>query len=129
MIGDVIADPQTFLQELGSLHDVRVLSVLYAVERKVMEIAFHDLNWNSERQADYTSRPAKLIFSDVSAFAIAAGQDRFHTSIAAAEPAAISESYAIVKNGITRIDIVLSTSERWYVEFGTMSVLDESVLR
>lgn len=125
MIERVIENPAAFLQELGALHDVRLASITYAVEQNRLDIAVDDLNWNFERLSGYVPRPVSLIFTGISAFAFAAGQDKFHTSLVN-EGAVIAHAYAITKNDISRMDFVMSTSEQWYVEFETLTVRDRT---
>ena len=123
MSGHVVDNPAAFLRELGELHDVRILRVTYDAEQNVLDIEVLDLNWNFERMPGYVARPANLFFSGVAAFAITAGQDKFHTTLVN-EGASIAHAYAITKDGMSRMDIVMSTSEQWHVEFKTLTVHD-----
>ncbi|GLQ08932.1 hypothetical protein GCM10007913_08640 [Devosia yakushimensis] len=126
-MSSIIDDPASFLHDLGELHDVSVRRVIYAVEQSMIDIEVADLNWNFEGAADYVPRPARLAFTGVSAFSIAAGQNKFHTTILAG-PASIAHAYAITKAGTTRIDIVMSTSEQWHIEFETLTIHDNEIL-
>ena len=123
MIERVIENPAAFLRELGELHDVRIETVTYTVEQNTLDIGVADLNWNFERLSGYVPRPASLVFTGISAFAIIAGQDKFHTCLVN-EGASIAHAYAITKGNVSRMDFVMSTSEQWYVEFETLTVHD-----
>lgn len=118
-----VDDPRMFLEELGELHDVRIQRVAYDVGQNLIDIDVHDLNWNFEGYPGYLRRPANLIFTGVAAFGIVAGQDKYHTSLVN-EGALIAHAYAISKAGMSRMDIVMSTSEHWYIEFQTLTVRD-----
>lgn len=120
-----VSDPQKFLDRLRHLHDASVLGAIYDVIDRRVEVELSNISWNLRGVDGLPPEPCTLIFSDVSAFSIAAGQDKFHTSIVADEPAMISETYAITKGAVTRFDILMTTSERWYVECGTMAVRTE----
>lgn len=126
MIGTAIENPAAFVHEHGDLHDVRILRVTYDVEQNTLDVEVWDLNWDAERQPGYVARPANLIFAGVAAFAIVAGQDKFHTTLVN-EGASIAHAYAITKAGRSRMDIVMSTSEQWHIEFETLTVRDRDV--
>lgn len=126
MIGTMIADPAAFLKGLGELHDVSIMRVSYDIGQNTVDIAVQDLNWNFERQPGYSPRPASLVFTGVTAFAIVAGEDKFHTSLVS-EGASIAHAYSITKAGLSRVDIAMSTSERWHIEFETLTVFDREV--
>lgn len=120
-----ISDPQKILDKLRHLHDACIVGATYDVNGRRIEFELENISWNLYGVDGLPSEPCTLIFSDVSAFSIAAGQDKFHSSIVADEPAIISEAYAITKGGITRFDIVMTTSEHWYVEYATMAARTE----
>ncbi|WP_240231705.1 hypothetical protein [Devosia lacusdianchii] len=125
MMVTAIQDPAKFLQNLADLHDADVIAVSYDVESHRLEIELGDISWNLTGKDGLAEQSCTLIFSGVSAFAVCAGQDKFHTSIAATEPAVISRAYTITKNGVTRFDIWMTTSELWYVEFLTLAAQAE----
>lgn len=119
--------PAAFLRELGELHDVRVLQVTYSVEHNTLDLEVEDLNWNLEQIPGYVPRPATLLFGGIAAFSITAGQDKFHTSLVNGG-ASIADAHAISKNGMSRMNIMMSTGEQWHVEFKTLTVHDRSAL-
>ena len=119
----VVDDPADLLVSLGSLHDVRIERVCYESDANRLRIKVWDLNWNAEREPGYVARPCDLVFSEIRAFSIVAGQDRFHTTLVS-EGVIITEAYAISKEALWRMDAVMHTSERWYVEFGRLEIED-----
>lgn len=120
----VIENAAAFLREPGDLHDVRFVNVTYGAQGNRLEIEVDDLNWNFERLSGHVTRPVSLIFTGISAFAIVAGQDKFHTSLVN-EGVVVAHAYAITKNSTSRMDFVMSTSEQWYVEYENLTVRDK----
>jgi hypothetical protein len=120
----MVDDPASFVRGRGSLHDVTVLSVGYHLEERRIEIEVEDLNWGVEGDEGYKPRPCILVFAGVSAVSIAAGQDKFHTSVAVSELAWLSHAAAITKGDVTRVDMIFKTSEHWFIECQSLAILD-----
>jgi hypothetical protein len=117
----VVDDPAALITQLASLHDVRIECVCYESDRNRLLIGVADLNWGLDGEPGYVERPCRLVFSELNAFAIMAGQDRFHTSLLSVG-SVIGHASAISKNGTSRMDFVMRTSESWFVEFGRLEI-------
>ena len=119
-----VDDPASFIHDRGGLHDVTVLTVAYHLEEHRIEIEVEDLNWGVESDKGHKPRPCTLVFAGVSAVSIAAGQDKFHTSVAVSELAWLSHAAAITKGDVTRVDMIFKTSEHWFIECQSLAILD-----